>query len=83
MAGIILVCARDHPTTTTPLANNRLPAPSSSRNRGLFAFGFLAATATTVAFKYKSDAYRSNELLQQQRKAPNGYVSVDRSGGGI
>ncbi|OAA81446.1 hypothetical protein LEL_00991 [Akanthomyces lecanii RCEF 1005] len=53
------------------------------RNRGLLAFGFLAATATTIAFKYKSDAYRSNEILQQQRKAPNGYVSVDRSGGGI
>ncbi|XWW99478.1 hypothetical protein V2A60_007488 [Cordyceps javanica] len=53
------------------------------RNRGLFAFSFLAATVTTAAFRYKSNAYRSNEIAQQQLKAPNGYVSVDRSGGGI
>ncbi|OAA61399.1 hypothetical protein ISF_05478 [Cordyceps fumosorosea ARSEF 2679] len=50
------------------------------RNRGLFVVSFLTAAVTTAAFKYKSDAYRSNEIAQQQR---NGYVSVDRSGGGV
>lgn len=44
-------------------------------------------TATTavavVAFKYKSDNMRNNELAQRTLKAPNGYVAVDRSGGGI
>ncbi|KAM3502625.1 hypothetical protein MY10362_004725 [Beauveria mimosiformis] len=53
------------------------------RHRALFSVSFLAAAATTMAFKYKSDAYRSNEIAQQQLKAPNGYVSVDRSGGGV
>ncbi|EGX92919.1 hypothetical protein CCM_04291 [Cordyceps militaris CM01] len=53
------------------------------RNRTLFVVSFFAAAATTAVFKYKSDAYRSNEIAQQQSKAPNGYVSVDRSGGGI
>ena len=47
----------------------------------------LAAAATlavvAVAFKYKSDAYRENEVIQRNHRAPNAYVSVDRSGGGV
>jgi hypothetical protein len=45
--------------------------------------GFLGAAATMLAAKYKSNAIRSNEIAQQQYKALNGYVSVDRSGGGV
>ncbi|KAF4469597.1 Peptide synthetase [Fusarium albosuccineum] len=41
------------------------------------------ATATAVAFKYKAAALNQNDVEQRTRKAPYGYVSVDRSGGGI
>jgi len=54
------------------------------RSRGAIVLAATAATAVAaVAFKYKSDALRNNELAQRTQKAPNGYVAVDRSGGGI
>ncbi|KAK7418495.1 hypothetical protein QQZ08_011247 [Neonectria magnoliae] len=42
-----------------------------------------AATAATVAFRYRAAALNHNDVEQRTRKAPHGYVSVDRSGGGI
>ncbi|KAM5348254.1 hypothetical protein ACJ41O_008078 [Fusarium nematophilum] len=42
-----------------------------------------AATATAAAFKYQAAALNHNDVEQRTRKAPHGYVSVDRSGGGI
>ncbi|KAF4971899.1 hypothetical protein FSARC_1404 [Fusarium sarcochroum] len=42
-----------------------------------------AATATAAAFKYKAASLNHNDVEQRTTKAPNGYVSVDRSGGGI
>ncbi|KAM0431797.1 hypothetical protein ACHAPT_005047 [Fusarium lateritium] len=42
-----------------------------------------AAAATAVAFKYQATALNQNDIEQRTRKAPYGYVSVDRSGGGI
>ncbi|KAM0563556.1 hypothetical protein ACHAPJ_001280 [Fusarium lateritium] len=41
------------------------------------------ATATAAAFKYKAASLNHNDVEQRTTKAPNGYVSVDRSGGGI
>lgn len=54
-----------------------------SRNRGVLAFTAAAATAAIIGWRYKSNAIKNNELAQRTHKAPNGYVSVDRSGGGI
>lgn len=45
--------------------------------------GVVIAAGTTIAFKYKSSEIQRNDVIQQQHKAPNGYVSVERSGGGI
>ncbi|KAJ3475686.1 hypothetical protein NLG97_g9373 [Lecanicillium saksenae] len=59
------------------------PVTISGRKRTLFGLGFIVTAGSTALFKYQSDVYRSNELAQQQLKAPNGYVSVDRSGGGV
>ncbi|KAJ4270320.1 hypothetical protein NW762_001999 [Fusarium torreyae] len=42
-----------------------------------------AATATVAAFKYKAASLNHNDVEHRATKAPNGYVSVDRSGGGI
>ncbi|KAH6895428.1 hypothetical protein B0T10DRAFT_216070 [Thelonectria olida] len=52
------------------------------RHKGLVALA-AAATATAVAFKYQAAAMNHNDVEQRTRKAPYGYVSVDRSGGGI
>ncbi|KAM4056796.1 hypothetical protein HRG_003660 [Hirsutella rhossiliensis] len=53
------------------------------RSRGIVVLAAAAATTAALSFKYKAAAIRDNDIAQQQYKAPNGYVSVDRSGGGI
>ncbi|KAH7017545.1 hypothetical protein EDB80DRAFT_289784 [Ilyonectria destructans] len=52
------------------------------RHKAVFVFA-AAATATAVAFKYQAASMSHNDVEQRTRKAPHGYVSVDRSGGGI
>ncbi len=54
----------------------------SSRRRGLV---LLTASAVVVglAIRYQRNALHRNELAQKNSGAPNFYVSVDRSGGGI
>lgn len=42
-----------------------------------------AAAAAAAAFRYQAAALNQNDIEQRTRKAPHGYVSVDRSGGGI
>lgn len=54
----------------------------SSRHKAVFVFA-AAATATAIAFKYQAASMSHNDVEQRTRKAPHGYVSVDRSGGGI
>lgn len=59
-------------------------APSSkSRSRGFVVVAAAAAATAALSFRYKAAAIRDNDIAQQKYKAPNGYVSVDRSGGGI
>ncbi|KJZ77965.1 hypothetical protein HIM_02602 [Hirsutella minnesotensis 3608] len=54
-----------------------------SRTRSAAVIAVAAASAAALSIKYNADAMRSNDVAQQKHKAPNGYVSVDRSGGGI
>ncbi|KAK5998441.1 hypothetical protein PT974_00820 [Cladobotryum mycophilum] len=54
-----------------------------SRSRGVLILAVAVTSATAFAFKFKADAIKRNEVDQRTEKAPNGYVSVDRSGGGI
>ncbi|KAI9171223.1 hypothetical protein HJFPF1_00704 [Paramyrothecium foliicola] len=55
---------------------------SFQRNRGLIAVAVAAATAALVGFRARSNALRNNDLAQRNSN-PTGYVSVDRSGGGV
>ncbi|KAI5463276.1 hypothetical protein BGZ63DRAFT_422654 [Mariannaea sp. PMI_226] len=64
------------------------PTPSSYSTRPFLRYKGIAvlaaaAAAAAVAFKYQAAAFNHNEVEQRTRKAPYGYVSVDRSGGGI
>ncbi|KAF7557220.1 hypothetical protein G7046_g6081 [Stylonectria norvegica] len=52
------------------------------RSRAFVVFA-AAATVSAVVLKYKAGAITDNEVNQQTDKAPNRYVSVERSGGGI
>ncbi|KAJ6444458.1 hypothetical protein O9K51_02852 [Purpureocillium lavendulum] len=45
--------------------------PRTRRVRTLAAAATLAVVA--VAFKYKSDAYRENEVIQRNHRAPNAF----------
>ncbi|KPM36420.1 hypothetical protein AK830_g10153 [Neonectria ditissima] len=67
---------------TTKAASSSLAARPFLRHKAVVVFA-AAATAATVAFRYRAAAFNHNDVEQRTRKAPHGYVSVDRSGGGI
>lgn len=60
---------------------------SSAKHRGLALFALAAAGLAAAGVQYGRSAIRRNELAQRRggagSDAPNLYVSVDRSGGGI
>jgi hypothetical protein len=68
--------------TKAPL--HTLAPRSFARSRG--GVVLLTATATAVAvvaFRYNANALHRNEVAQRTHNFPNGYVAVERSGGGI
>ncbi|RYP79605.1 hypothetical protein DL769_002844 [Monosporascus sp. CRB-8-3] len=67
-------------------APNMRPFTSSTKHRGLALFALAAAGLAAAGVQYGRSAMRRNELAQRSgagSDAPNLYVSVDRSGGGI
>ncbi|RYP39434.1 hypothetical protein DL767_002168 [Monosporascus sp. MG133] len=60
---------------------------TSTKHRGLALFALAAAGLAAAGVQYGRSAMRRNELAQRRggadSDAPNLYVSVDRSGGGI
>ncbi|KAF4973716.1 hypothetical protein FZEAL_9243 [Fusarium zealandicum] len=73
------------PLVSIKVAKTAMTPPSARpflRSRAVMALA-AAAMATAAAFKYQAASLNHNDVEQQTRKAPHGYVSVDRSGGGI
>ncbi|KAH8173108.1 hypothetical protein LIA77_07363 [Sarocladium implicatum] len=64
------------PTLSTPSPRPFLRSPG---------FIILAAsvTAGVVAFRQRAATLRRNEEVYKAGQAPNGYLSVERSGGGV